>query len=212
MAETPTSRATWSGDGAAHAVCVYLGRQPIIERNGALKAYELLFRAGRHDEARVSDGAQATAHVVVSTIGSIGVGAALGEHLGYINVGRTLLFDDALMLLPPKRFVLKLLETVRIDAPLINRIDALRRAGFQIALDDVGDLSERLIEVLPHVDVVKSTLRSRSAPACPRLLTRRAPPARCLSLKRSRRTRNSSSRASSTSICFRAISSRVRKC
>lgn len=155
MAETPTSRATWSGDGAAHAVCVYLGRQPIIERNGALKAYELLFRAGRHDEARVSDGAQATAHVVVSTIGSIGVGAALGEHLGYINVGRTLLFDDALMLLPPKRFVLELLETVRIDAPLINRIDALRRAGFQIALDDVGDLSERLIEVLPHVDVVK---------------------------------------------------------
>jgi c-di-GMP-related signal transduction protein len=159
MAEIPTPHAKWSAEGAAHdaadAACVYLGRQPIVARNGALRAYELLFRAGRHDEARVSDDAQATAHVVASAIGSIGVGAALGAHLGYVNVGRTLFFDDALMLLPPKRFVLELLETVKIDAPLIERVDALRRAGFQVALDDVGDLSERLYAVLPHVDVVK---------------------------------------------------------
>src|SRR5215469_18002894 len=34
---------------------VYLGRQPILDRSGALNAYELLFRDSAHNHARVSD-------------------------------------------------------------------------------------------------------------------------------------------------------------
>ncbi|MGA9912601.1 MAG: diguanylate phosphodiesterase, partial [Paraburkholderia sp.] len=48
-------------DPASGAQFVYLGRQPILDRDGALNAYELLFRAGAHNYAEVSDDAQATA-------------------------------------------------------------------------------------------------------------------------------------------------------
>src|ERR1700744_5967174 len=89
---------------------VYLGRQPILDRDGALYAYELLFRAGAHNYAEVSDDAQATAQVVARTIGGIGVSAVLGHHRGFVNIGRDLLFDDIVHLMSPERVVLEILE------------------------------------------------------------------------------------------------------
>src|SRR5215813_12734824 len=95
---------------------VYLRSQPILDRSGALNAYELLFRDSAQNHARVSDDAQATAQVVARTIGAIGVPAVLGQHRGYINIGRRLLFDDIVHLMSPQRFVLEILETVTVDA------------------------------------------------------------------------------------------------
>ncbi|GLU32511.1 EAL domain-containing protein [Trinickia caryophylli] len=156
MPDSLSVRANRGAARASHeASYVYIGRQPIVARDGALKAYELLFRSGRRNEARVADDAQATAHVVASTIGGVGVAAALGPHRGYVNVGGSLLFDDALLLLPPERFVLEVLETVPLDATVVERLASLRRAGFQIALDDVGEISERVCTALPQVDIVK---------------------------------------------------------
>jgi EAL and modified HD-GYP domain-containing signal transduction protein len=134
---------------------VYLGRQPILDRDGALNAYELLFRAGAHNYAEISDDAQATAQVVARTIGGIGVPAVLGRHRGFVNMNRALLFNDIVHLMPPDRFVLEVLETVKFDAHLARRLGELRRAGFLVALDDVSELSDELIAALPCVDIVK---------------------------------------------------------
>lgn len=147
----PVQRAQTS----AEAPFVYLGRQPILDRSGALNAYELLFRAGAHNYAEVSDDAKATAQVVARTIGGIGVSAVLGHHRGFVNIGRDLLFDDIVHLMPADRFVLEILETVAFDARLVRRLAELRRAGFQVALDDVSELSEGLLSVLPYTDMVK---------------------------------------------------------
>ncbi|TDV11626.1 EAL and HDOD domain-containing protein [Paraburkholderia caballeronis] len=133
----------------------YLGRQPILDRSGALDAYELLFRGGTRNRAEITDEASATAQVVARTIGQIGVQAVLGAHRGYVNIGRELLFDDVVHLLSPDRFVLEVLEHVRLDAPALERIATLRRAGFRIALDDVAERSENLLAALPYVDIVK---------------------------------------------------------
>jgi c-di-GMP-related signal transduction protein len=154
-------------DPASGTQFVYLGRQPILDRDGALYAYELLFRAGAHNYAEVSDNAQATAQVVARAIGGIGVAAVLGQHRGFVNIDRSLLFNDIVHLMAPERFVLEILETVRFDAPLGRRLNELRRAGFQVALDDVSELSDELLAVLPYADIVKidflQTERSRLA-------------------------------------------------
>lgn len=142
-------------DPAGAAQFVYLGRQPILDRDGALNAYELLFRAGAHNYAEIGDDAQATAQVVARAIGGIGVPAVLGQHRGFVNIDRALLFSEIVHLLPPEHFVLEILETVRFDAQLARRLGELRRAGFQIALDDVSELSDELIGRLPCADIVK---------------------------------------------------------
>ena len=159
-------------DARAHCAidCLYLGRQPILTRGGALEAYELLFRESETNRAFICNDAQATARVVVNTMCSIGVSATLGAHHGYINVCREMLFDDTVMLLPPERFILEVLETVRIDAPLIARIDKLRRLGFRIALDDICVLSDELSALLPHVDIVKVDFLSADRARLPALV------------------------------------------
>jgi len=134
---------------------LYLGRQPIVTRDGALAAYELLFRGDHVNRALVENDAQATARVVVNAMCCIGVAATLGTHRGYVNLCREMLFDDSVLLLPPERFVLEVLETVSVDARLIERIGKLRRAGFKVALDDICDPSDDLFALLPHIDIVK---------------------------------------------------------
>ncbi|MGF6771096.1 c-di-GMP-related signal transduction protein [Paraburkholderia sp. GAS199] len=158
-------------DPAAAAQFVYLGRQPILDRDGALHAYELLFRAGAHNYAEVTDDAQATAQVVARAIGGIGVPAVLGQYCGYVNIDRALLFNDIVHLMPPDRFVLEILETVQFDAQLARRLTELRRAGFKVALDDVSEVSDQLIAALPHADIVKIDFLETDRALLPKLVS-----------------------------------------
>jgi EAL and modified HD-GYP domain-containing signal transduction protein len=134
---------------------VYVGRQPILDGDGVLVAYELLFRDSPDNRARVHDDVQATAHVVARTIGEIGVPAVLGPHPGYVNMSRELLFDDIVHIMQPERFVLELLENITFDDSLFKRCAQLRNAGFRFALDDVVRLDDALLAALPSVDIVK---------------------------------------------------------
>jgi EAL and modified HD-GYP domain-containing signal transduction protein len=134
---------------------VYVGRQPILDGDGALVAYELLFRDGPDNRARVHDDVQATAHVVARTVGEIGVPAVLGPYPGYVNMSRELLFDDIVHIMQPERFVLELLENITFDDVLFKRCAQLRNAGFRFALDDVVRLDEPLLAALSSVDIVK---------------------------------------------------------
>ena len=54
---------------------VYLGRQPILDRNGALSAFELLFRSGAANFAQITDDAEAIAQVIARLIGDMGLSA-----------------------------------------------------------------------------------------------------------------------------------------
>ena len=151
---TDSLQTTEAGE-AREPEIVYLGRQPILDRAGALHAYELLFRDSPDNYARVQDDVQATAHVVARAVGEIGLSAVLGDYRGYVNMNRALLFDDIVHIMPPERFVLELLETITFDAALYRRCAQLREAGFEFALDDVVRLDDAILETLPYVDTVK---------------------------------------------------------
>jgi EAL and modified HD-GYP domain-containing signal transduction protein len=156
-------------DDAREPESVFLGRQPILDRSGALHAYELLFRDSPDNRAPVHDDVQATAHVVARTVGEIGVSAVLGDYRGYVNMNRALLFDDIVHIMPPDRFVLEVLETVTFDAALFRRCSQLRDAGFQLALDDVVKLDDTLLAALPYVDTVKIDFLATDQKALPAL-------------------------------------------
>jgi c-di-GMP-related signal transduction protein len=137
---------------------VYLGRQPIVDRNGALQAFELLFRSDAINRASIIDDVEATAHVLARTFVDVGIVSALGPHPGYVNVSRDLLNDDVVSLIPSDRFVLEVLEGVTFDTALFERCAQLRREGFRFALDDVTRWSEAIEAILPHIDIVKIDL------------------------------------------------------
>ncbi len=149
---------------------VYLGRQPILNRDGSLAAFELLFRSSNENRAFVTDDQEATAHVLVRTIGDVGIASALGQNMGYVNVSRDMLMSEVILLIPPHRFVLEILESVALDADALARCAKLRQYGYKIALDDVAELSPRLREALPIADIIKIDFLQCNRDAIPALV------------------------------------------
>ena len=141
---------------------LFLGRQPILDREQRLHAYELLFRSGSANFAQVTDGVQATATVIANAFTELGVEAALGSHRGFINVDEQFLFSDLLELLPRHAVVLEILETVPPSPAVIERCQALKAAGFTLALDDVIQLEPQFAELLALVEIVKVDIQPLS--------------------------------------------------
>jgi c-di-GMP-related signal transduction protein len=141
---------------------LFLGRQPILDRDQRLFAYELLFRNGSRNFAEVTDGVQATATVIANAFTELGVEAALGNCRGFINVDEQFLFSDMLELLPRHAVVLEILETVPPTPAVIERCVALKAAGFTLALDDVVQLEPEFVELLALVEIVKVDIQPLS--------------------------------------------------
>lgn len=136
---------------------IFLGRQPILDRDQRIVAYELLFRSGHTREAGVTDDMQATASVIHHAFSEMGVQAVLGPHLGFINISTDMLLSDLIEILPRPQVVLELLETVVVTDAVVERCRALKQLGFTLALDDfVYDDSYR--PLLDLVDIVKIDL------------------------------------------------------
>jgi EAL and modified HD-GYP domain-containing signal transduction protein len=115
---------------------VLVSRQPIYTANMGELGYELLFRNSTEDRASFTDGDHATANVIVNTFMDIGLEEVVGRHLAFINFDRNLITGNYCECLPPDRVVLEVLETVKPDEELIEKLRHLRALGYRIALDD----------------------------------------------------------------------------
>jgi EAL and modified HD-GYP domain-containing signal transduction protein len=135
-----------------------IGRQPILNRNEQVCAYELLFRsADSLQSANVGDASQATASVILNTLSGFGINQILGNHRGFINLELDILMSDSLELLPKEMVVLELLETLEVNDALFERCRELKEKGFTLALDDheFNPIYEPLYQM---VDIVKVDL------------------------------------------------------
>lgn len=137
---------------------IFLGRQPILDRNQHIVAYELLFRSsGQSTDANVTDDLQATAHVITRAFSELGIASVLGDKKGFINISADLLLSDMIELLPQDKVVIELLETIQVDNRIISRCRDLKAMGFSLALDDFGG-DPQFEPLLDIVEVVKFDL------------------------------------------------------
>ena len=142
--------ATGSPSGTAPVV---VGRQPIVDRDGTVVAFELLYRSGRTDDAGVS-GEQMTVDVLLGAL-SIGVDQLVGDRTVFCNAERSVITGETPVTLPPHRTVIEVLETVVIDDEIVEGCRRLSDAGFRIALDDFVWIegAERLLELASVVKI-----------------------------------------------------------
>lgn len=133
----------------------FLARQPILDINQKLVAYELLFRRGFDNQADVTDGLIASLSVIKHAFMDIGIDTLLGRKTAFININEELLMSDVIGVLPPERVILEILETVSITQAVIERCRALKASGFRFALDDVIALNTPLNDIMPLIDIVK---------------------------------------------------------
>ena len=132
----------------------FLARQPIVDSQHGLFAYELLFRQSLAAvSAQISSQLQAGVEVINSTL-CLGPDWLLQGKLAFINLDEATLMSDFVCLLPPRHVVYEILETVPVSPVLIARIQELRQMGYRFALDDFVCLDEYR-PLLPMVDFIK---------------------------------------------------------
>jgi EAL and modified HD-GYP domain-containing signal transduction protein len=132
----------------------FLARQPILNREQSLFAYELLFRSARAGPARVTDDVAATASVIAHA-SELGLENVIGASLGFVNVDATVLMSDFVQFLPREKVRLEIMESVKVNDEVVARVTELVRAGYKFALDDVIADSADLRRLLPLVEIIK---------------------------------------------------------
>lgn len=133
----------------------YIGRQPIVDLQQKIIGYELLFRhSADANDAQVPGDLEAGSNVLINTFSNMDANWLLGDKLAFINIAAPMLESDFLELLPAKRVVLELIETVEATPALVARIQSLRQMGFRFALDDF-DHRPINTDLLPLADFVK---------------------------------------------------------
>jgi len=144
----------------------YLARQPILDREGKIFAYELLFRdSPTSDTAVIASDVLATAQVLENVLNNIGLPKLIGDHKAFVNCSRDMLLDNLFGLLNPRCFVLEILEDVEVDDTLVKSVAHYNARGFEIALDDFifnDDFINRCAPLFPYVSYVKMDLVENS--------------------------------------------------
>lgn len=134
---------------------IFIGRQPIFDRNMKVYAYELLFRGGSDSSsAEVIDGDSATSQVILNTFVNIGLDKIVGDHKAFINLTRVFLSNPDLIISPPDQIVLEVLEDIEPSETIVNSLKTLKKQGHTIALDDFI-YDEKFDPFLDLADIVK---------------------------------------------------------
>lgn len=144
--------------GSASHEEVFIGRQPILDAQQRIIGYELLFRDhAAATSANIEDDLAAGTQILVNTLNNMGAEWLFGEKLAFLNVSASVLHSEFLELLPAKRIVLEILESVVPTPELIERLHALKQQGFALALDDYGGDPD-FDPLLSMVDYIKIDL------------------------------------------------------
>ncbi len=141
----------------------FLGRQPILDRNQNLVAYELLFRQEVTEEATtVTNDLSASAIVIANAYGRFGIQNVVGQQRGFINADPDLIMSDIISLLPSRHVVLELRAPESITTEFLQQCNELRQRGYQFALDNVVAIDGSIKQLLPIVSIVKVDVLSLS--------------------------------------------------
>jgi len=140
-------------------VRTYIGRQPIFNRNGDAFAYELLYRScDINNSANFDDNTKATARVIANLVHNLGVKNIIGTKMGFINVDETILFSDAILLLPKEHFYFEILEYTKVSMALCERVKHLYSLGYRFLLDDFDCTDETIKNynpLFPYIEIIK---------------------------------------------------------
>lgn len=136
-------------------VKVYTARQPILNARKRIVAYELLFRDSKQNcfPAHVPPDT-ATAKLLVNSYLSVGLDSITEGKPAFINFPKAMLAEHLVHMVPYKKIVIEVLETVEPDDDNFELLRTLYHKRFILALDDFI-FDERWERFLPFIKLIK---------------------------------------------------------
>jgi EAL and modified HD-GYP domain-containing signal transduction protein len=126
---------------------VFIGRQPILDKDQVLAGYELLFRPTKENSARVDSetaATTATADVVCKAFAELGLSNVFGQARAFVNVDALFLESDLIELLPRDIVVLETDVAAFADPALLARCQELKARGYAFSISGITDVDDRL--------------------------------------------------------------------
>jgi EAL and modified HD-GYP domain-containing signal transduction protein len=114
----------------------YAARQPILDIDKNLFAYELLFRDSIVNVFPDIDGDEATTKIIEASNFNLGINEFTGNKPAFINFTLETLIKGYPETLTPEEVVVEILETVKPGKKLLSICKDLHEKGYTIALDD----------------------------------------------------------------------------
>jgi EAL and modified HD-GYP domain-containing signal transduction protein len=114
----------------------YAARQPILDIDKNLFAYELLFRDSIINVFPDIDGDEATTKIIEASNFNLGISEFTGNKPAFINFTLETLIRGYAETLTPEEVVVEILETVKPGKKLLSICKDLHAKGYTIALDD----------------------------------------------------------------------------
>ncbi len=132
---------------------LYIARQPMLDRNKTIFAYDLLYRDDNLS-SDISDNRFATAAVLVNALNRFGIKNIVGEHPAFIKVDHTFVLHDMMLSIPKELFVFSLLESIEMTPKLIERVKELYMQGYRFAINDLALNSDTLEKFKPLLELM----------------------------------------------------------
>jgi len=135
---------------------IFLGRQPILDRDGRTFGYELLYRDGPTGGVLFDDPDDATRQVMERALLHWGMERIIGDHFGMINASPSLVRSGLHRSMPPEGIIFEIPEHDPFDDATLDAFQAARREGYHFALDNVVGRQElEQSRLLPAASIVK---------------------------------------------------------
>lgn len=136
---------------------MYIARQPIFDRNENVYGYELLFRGESDSTTYDGYSSQLSTATVLSGLFEAGIDDLIEDKKAFINFDSECLCSESLELIDSSRMVIEVLEDIKVDQNLLDRIIELKKRGYSIALDDFVE-NYTTYPLVPLANIIKYDL------------------------------------------------------
>ena len=116
---------------------IFVGRQPIYDRDLDTYAYELMSCSSRSSKQQPQiDADKATSQVIINAFLEIGIDKLVNKHIAFIKLAERFLRTDEDLPLPTDKVILKIPGYINVDDEVIAGAIRLKEAGFKLAIDN----------------------------------------------------------------------------
>ena len=118
---------------------VRIGRQPILDKNGEIVSYALMYREN-------ADHNYSSASLISNVLNKFGTSSLLGDKRAFVSVDEKFLLHDLILAIPAEFFIFSLASNLDITPRVLERVDLLHSKGYLLSVEHMG-LSEASLEL-----------------------------------------------------------------
>ena len=117
---------------------IFIGRQPIYNRDLGIFAYELMSRESRSSkqDSDIRSDDMTSSRLILGAFLDIGIEKLVNDNVAFIRLAEQNLRNNSFPPLSTENIILKIPDYIKVDGELIEGTHRLRKKGYRLAIDN----------------------------------------------------------------------------